>query len=69
MAVYHVDQAFELLKKYKITTHKESVRRWFRQGVIEAKSPTPRKDGWLLPKISLHALFKSVYLTLMKRML
>jgi hypothetical protein len=50
MKMYSVDEAFERLKHYKITTHKESVRRWLRQGVIEAKPPASRKVGWMIPE-------------------
>ncbi|WP_332698902.1 helix-turn-helix domain-containing protein [Halalkalibacter lacteus] len=55
MQMYSVDEAFELLKQYKITTHKESVRRWLRQGVIKAKAPISRKEGWQIPKEALDA--------------
>lgn len=51
--MYSVDEAFELLKAYKITTHKESVRRWLRQGVIKGIAPSSRKEGWLIPKEAL----------------
>lgn len=53
MTMYNVDEAFELLKAYKITTHKESVRRWLRQGIIKGIAPTSRKEGWLIPKETL----------------
>ncbi|KON83485.1 hypothetical protein AF332_27380 [Sporosarcina globispora] len=51
--MYNVDEAFEMLKTYKITTHKESVRRWLRQGIIKGIAPSSRKDGWQIPKEAL----------------
>jgi hypothetical protein len=53
MTMYSVDEAFEKLKEYKITSHKESVRRWLRQGIIKGIAPSSRKEGWLIPKESL----------------
>lgn len=38
MDTYSVDEAFELLKIYKITSHKESERRWLRSGPLHAGS-------------------------------
>lgn len=58
MDMYTVDDVFEQLKAYKITTHKESVRRWLRQGIIQGISPASRKEGWLIPKESLEAFLK-----------
>lgn len=46
MKTYNVNQAFELLKEYKITTHKESVRRWLRIGTLKGEAPLCRKEGW-----------------------
>lgn len=51
--MYSVDEAFELLKTCKITTNKESVRRWLRQGDIKGIAPTSRKEGWQIPKKAL----------------
>src|SRR3954466_3923115 len=53
MDMYNVDEVFELLKTYKITTHKESVRRWLRQGDLKGIAPSSRKEGWQIPKESL----------------
>jgi hypothetical protein len=53
MDMYSVDEVFELLKTYKITTHKESVRRWLRQGDLKGIAPSTRKEGWKIPKESL----------------
>src|SRR5699024_5958086 len=59
MRHYNVDEAFHLLQKYKITTNKESVRRWLRQGVIKGISPTSRKEGWLIYEDDLYAFIRS----------
>lgn len=53
MRNYNVDEAFQILKEYKITTHKESVRRWLRDGIIKGLSPASRKEGWLIPQKNL----------------
>lgn len=53
MKMYSVDEAFDLLSVYKITTNKESIRRWLRQGVIKAPAPSSRKEGWQIPKEAL----------------
>lgn len=53
MDMYSVDEVFELLKTYKITTHKESVRRWLRQGDLKGIAPSSRKEGWQIPKKAL----------------
>lgn len=58
METYNVDQAFEILKENKITTQKESVRRWLRDGKIKAEAPTSKKAGWKIPKSSLDAFIK-----------
>jgi|SRR5699024_366618 len=68
MKIYNVDEAFKLLKEYKITTNKESVRRWLRQGDIKGVAPTSRKEGWLIPQKNLFEFIhdrlpNSVYLS------
>lgn len=57
--MYTVDEAFEKLKEYKITTHQESVRRWLRQGIIQGIAPSSRKEGWLIPKENLDDFIKN----------
>lgn len=54
MKIYNVDEAFEILKVNKITTNKESVRRWLRQGVIKGNAPTSRKEGWTITENELN---------------
>lgn len=46
--LYTVQEAFKLLQEYKITSHKESVRRWLREGKIKGISPKTRKEGWMI---------------------
>lgn len=54
MKTYTVDEAFEILKANKITKHKESVRRWLRQGVIKGIAPISKKEGWTITENELH---------------
>jgi hypothetical protein len=58
MEIYNVDEAFEVLKANKLTTHKESVRRWLRQGLIKGTPPTSRKEGWKISAESLNEFMK-----------
>lgn len=46
MAIYDINKTFDVLKKYKITTNIESVRRWLREGTIKGIPPKSRKEGW-----------------------
>lgn len=41
-----MNEAFKILKEYKITSHIESVRRWLRNGVIKGIEPSSKKEGW-----------------------
>jgi hypothetical protein len=45
MKTYSVDEVFDMLKKYKITTNKESIRRWLRTGTIKGYQKS-KKEGW-----------------------
>lgn len=54
MKMYNVEEAFELLKANKITTHKESVRRWLRKGIIKGMAPASKKEGWKIPENELN---------------
>jgi hypothetical protein len=58
MEIYNVDEAFEVLKANKLTTHKESVRRWLRQGLIKGIPPNSRKEGWKISAESLNEFMK-----------
>lgn len=53
-----MDQAFEILHKNKITTNKESVRRWLRTGVIKGIAPASRKDGWKITESDLQVFIQ-----------
>lgn len=47
MKTYRLEQLFEILKEKKITSNKESVRRWLREGKISGtKGAGPKKNGW-----------------------
>lgn len=59
MKHYDVNEAFELLKINKITTQKESVRRWLRQGTIQGIEPNSRKEGWLIREDDLNTFINS----------
>lgn len=57
--VYSVDEAFLVLQHNKITSHKESVKRWLRQGkLLGQKGGGPKKNGWIIPEEDLHAFIK-----------
>lgn len=45
-----VNEAFELLKKEKITDSVQMLRRWLRQGVLKGHPSENRKDGWRIAK-------------------
>lgn len=55
---YTVEQLFEILEGYKITSNIESVRRWLREGTIEGIAPTSRKVGWKVTQTALDAFLK-----------
>lgn len=47
MQLYDLDELFAILERQKITSHKESVRRWLREGKISGtKGAGPKKNGW-----------------------
>lgn len=51
MAGYELDELFDILKQKKITTNKESVRRWLRQGKLKGtKGAGTRKNSWWVTK-------------------
>lgn len=58
MKLYNVDQAFEILKANKITSNKESVRRWLRTGEIKGIPPVSKKEGWKLTEEELQAFIQ-----------
>ena len=56
---YNVEEAFQVLKQNKITTNKESVRRWLREGTIKGITPASRKSGWLIREDNLYSFIYS----------
>ncbi|WP_240378137.1 hypothetical protein [Bacillus piscicola] len=58
MKMYSVEEAFEILKAYKITTHMESVRRWLRNGTIQGEAPLSRKEGWRISEDALYSFIR-----------
>ncbi|KGP71060.1 helix-turn-helix domain-containing protein [Pontibacillus yanchengensis] len=59
MKYYNVDQAFEVLKQYKITSHKESLRRWLRNGTLQGTPPASRREGWRISEDELWAFIRN----------
>ncbi|AQQ55564.1 hypothetical protein [Planococcus lenghuensis] len=59
MRKYGLDELFDVLKRHKITTNKESVRRWLREGKINgSKGAGPRRNGWWVTEADLMAFLK-----------
>ncbi|MET2871863.1 hypothetical protein ABXV15_14440 [Exiguobacterium profundum] len=56
--MYTIDEAFEILSKNKLTTHKETVRNWVRKGVIQAEPLESRKKGYRISEAALNSLSK-----------
>ena len=55
MTVYELDELFAILERNKITTNKESVRRWLRQGKIDGtKGAGPKRNGWQVTEEALN---------------
>lgn len=55
MQMYDLDALFAILERQKITTHKESVRRWLREGKISGtKGAGPKKNGWQVTEEALN---------------
>lgn len=52
---YTVNETFEVLKEYKVTSNVESVRRWLRDGTIKGIAPSSRKEGWKVTQTDLDA--------------
>lgn len=45
--LYTVNELFDVLNFYKITSNIESVRRWYRRGEIKGIEPTSRNSYWI----------------------
>ncbi len=56
--MYTIDEAFEILSKNKLTSHKETVRNWVRKGVIQAEPLESRKKGYRISEDSLEQFIK-----------
>lgn len=57
--MYELEELFDILKRNKITTNKESVRRWLRQGKIAGtKGAGPKKNGWQVSEEALVSFLK-----------
>ena len=57
--MYELEELFDILKRNKITTNKESVRRWLRQGKINGtKGAGPKKNGWQVSEEALASFLK-----------
>ena len=55
MQMYDLDELFAILERQKITSHKESVRRWLREGKISGiKGAGPKKNGWQVTEEALN---------------
>lgn len=57
--MYTIDQAFEILAAYRVTTHKETVRNWVRKGIIQAEPLESRKKGYRVSEESLRTFLSS----------
>lgn len=58
MKTYTVQEAFERLQQYKITSNIESVRRWLRTGALKGLPPATRKEGWRIREEELVAFIQ-----------
>ena len=57
--MYELEELFEILKRNKITTNKESVRRWLRQGkIVGTKGAGSKKNGWQVSEEALESFLK-----------
>lgn len=56
--MYTIDEAFEILSKNKLTSHKETVRNWVRKGVIQAQPLESRKKGYRISEEALEQFIK-----------
>lgn len=58
MKLYSVEEALQLFIRYKITSHKETIRRWLRGGALQGIPPTSRKEGWMIQEDHLCSFIK-----------
>ena len=43
---YNVNEALEVLKSYDITSSKQMITRWLREGKLVGEVSVNRKEGW-----------------------
>ena len=53
-----VSQAMEKFKQAKVPQNKELLRRWLRKGKIEGAVIQSKKEGWLIPELSIQKLIE-----------
>ena len=53
-----VSQAMEKFKQAKVPQNKELLRRWLRKGKIEGAVIHSKKEGWLIPELSIQKLIE-----------
>lgn len=59
MKTYSVEEAFLVLQHNKITSNKESVKRWLRQGkLLGEKGGGPKKNGWIIQEKDLRTFIQ-----------
>ncbi len=58
MKIYDIHETFDVLRKYKVTTNIESIRRWLRSGTIKGVAPASRKEGWRIREEDLYTFIK-----------
>ena len=59
MKVYSVEEAFLILQHNKITSNKESLKRWLRQGkLLGEKGGGPKKNGWIIQEKDLRTFIQ-----------
>ena len=56
---YNVNEALEVLKSYDITSSKQMITRWLREGkIIVGEVSVNRKEGWRIHEKDLEILLK-----------
>ena len=55
MKLYNVEEALHVFTRYKITSNKETIRRWLRGGILKGIPPASRKEGWMIQEDDLFA--------------
>lgn len=59
MKLYNVEEVLHVFTRYKITSNKETIRRWLRGGVLKGIPPTSRKEGWVIQEDDLFAFIEN----------